>query len=66
MVPVTDIEFGASWQCSCYAIFSIGWYFQAWWDLGQAENVENTNFGPLDSANILSFDGLFLRGELMF
>jgi hypothetical protein len=66
MIPVTDIEFGASWQCASYAIVSIGWYFQCWWDLGQAETIQGTDFGPLDTANILSFDGLFVRGELMF
>ncbi len=66
IIPVTDIELGATWQVAPYAFFSAGWLWQAWWDLGQAENISGTNFGPLDSANILGFDGLFLRGELLF
>ena len=66
MVPVTDIEIGGSWQVAPYAFVSIGWFWQCWWDLGQAENISGTNFGPLDSSNILGFDGLFVRGELLF
>ena len=49
-----------SWQVAPYAFISAGWFFQCWWDLGQAENITaGTSFGPLDSANILGFDGLF-------
>ncbi len=67
MIPVTDIEIGGSWQVAPYAFISAGWFFQCWWDLGQAENITaGTSFGPLDSANILGFDGLFVRGELLF
>lgn len=67
LIPVTDIEIGATWQVAPYAFITAGWFFQCWWDLGQAENITaGTSFGPLDSANILGFDGLFVRGELMF
>jgi hypothetical protein len=67
MVPVTDIEVGGTWQVAPFAAISAGWLFQCWWDLGQAENISaGTNFGPLDSSNILGFDGLFVRGELLF
>jgi hypothetical protein len=66
MIPVTDIELGATWQVAPYAFASSGWFWQAWWDLGQGENISDSNFGPLDSANILGFDGLFVRGELLF
>jgi hypothetical protein len=66
MIPVTDIELGGTWQVAPYAFVSIGWFWQCWWDLGQAENIDGSNFGPLDSANILGFDGLFLRGELLY
>jgi len=66
MVPVTDIEIGGSWQIAPYTFVSVGYFFQCWWDLGQSETVIGTNFGPLDTANILGFDGLFVRGEMLF
>ena len=39
---------------------------QAWFDLGSSQQIDGTNFGALDDANILAFDGLFVRGEYMF
>jgi Legionella pneumophila major outer membrane protein precursor len=66
MVPVTDIEIGGTWQMAPFTFVSVGYFFQCWWDLGQGENIQGTNFGPLDSANILGFDGLFVRGEMLF
>ncbi len=65
-IPVTDIEVGGSWQLAPFTYISVGYFFQCWWDLGQSESVIGTNFGPLDTANILGFDGLFVRGELLF
>ena len=66
MIPVTDIEIGGTWQIAPYAFFSAGWFWQAWWDLGQSETMSNAGFGALDTSNILGFDGLFIRGELLF
>jgi Legionella pneumophila major outer membrane protein precursor len=66
MVPVTDIEVGGTWQMAPFTYVSVGYFWQCWWDLGQGENIQGTNFGPLDSANILGFDGLFVRGEMLF
>jgi hypothetical protein len=67
IIPVADIEVGGSWQVAPYTFISAGWFFQAWWDLGQAETVNNTpTFDALSSANILGFDGLFVRGEILF
>jgi hypothetical protein len=66
MIPVTDIEVGGTWQVTDYCFVSAGWFFQCWWDLGQGEIIGDSNFGPLDSSNILSFDGLFVRSELLF
>jgi hypothetical protein len=66
MIPVTDIEIGGTWQIAPYAFFSAGWFWQAWWDLGQSETINGSAFGPLDTANVLGFDGLFIRGELLF
>jgi hypothetical protein len=66
MIPVTDIEVGGTWQMAPFTFVSVGYFFQCWWDLGQGENIQATNFGPLDSSNILGFDGLFVRGEMLF
>jgi hypothetical protein len=66
MIPVTDIELGGTWQVAPYAFFSAGWFWQCWWDLGQGEVIGDSTFGPLDTSNILGFDGLFIRGELLF
>ncbi|HEX3728053.1 MAG TPA: Lpg1974 family pore-forming outer membrane protein [Pirellulales bacterium] len=66
LVPVTDIEIGGSWQVAPYAFISAGWFFQCWWDLGQSDPVSGTSFQTLTSSNILGFDGLFVRGEMLF
>jgi hypothetical protein len=65
-LELTDIEIGGSWQVAPYAFISAGWFFQCWWDLGQSEGVIGTNYGPLDTSNILGFDGLFVRAEMLF
>ncbi len=70
MVPVTDIEVGGTWQIAPYTFISAGYFLQCWWDLGQGETISGSSFGssfgPLDTANILGFDGLFVRGEMLF
>ena len=66
LVPVTDVEVGGSIQLAPYAFISAGYFFQCWWDLGQGETIQQGSFGPLDTSNILGFDGLFVRGELLF
>jgi hypothetical protein len=66
MVPVTDIEVGGTWQIAPYTFLSAGYFFQCWWDLGQAETIGPGPTGTLNSANILGFDGLFVRGEMLF
>jgi len=66
MIPVTDIEIGGSWQVAPFTFVSVGYFFQCWWDLGWSETVIGTNFGPLDTSNIMGFDGLFVRGEMLF
>ncbi|MEX0678013.1 MAG: Lpg1974 family pore-forming outer membrane protein [Pirellulales bacterium] len=70
-VPVSDIEVGGTWQMAPYTYVSVGYFFQCWWDLGQGETIQGqsipgTYFGPLDTSNILGFDGLFVRGEMLF
>ena len=65
-IPVTDIEVGLSWQAAPFTFVSVGYFFQCWWDLGQSEPMQGTSFGSLDTSNILGFDGLFVRGEMLF
>ena len=66
IVPSADIEVGGSWQIAPYTLISAGWFFQAFWDLGQSETISGTAFPALDTSNILGFDGLFIRGEMLF
>jgi hypothetical protein len=61
IVPVLEIEVGGSWQWTDRARLSGGWMLQSWWDLGLQEITTNT-----DDANILAFDGYFIRGEFRF
>ncbi len=65
-VPVSDIELGLSWQAAPYTYITAGYFWQCWWDLGQGEQINGTNFGLLDTSNILGFDGFFVRGEMLF
>ena len=66
MIPVLDIEVGGSFQVTPRFFVSAGWFFQCWWDLGFGETIDGTNFGPLDTSNIMAWDGLFVRGEFLF
>lgn len=66
MIPVSDIEVGGSWQIAPFTYISAGYFFQCWWDLGFGETIVGTNFGPLDTSNIMGWDGLFVRGEMLF
>ena len=69
LVPVTEIELGASWDFTERWTLSAGWFFAAWFDLGMGEtqtsNILGGN-GPqfvLDDSNIMSWDGLTARIE---
>jgi hypothetical protein len=66
IIPATDIEVGLSWQAAPFTMISVGYFWQCWWDLGQSEPMLGTEFGSLDTSNILGFDGLFVRGEMLF
>jgi len=44
-------------------MFSAGWLWQAWFDLGVAGGTTyGGKFAETDSASIMAFDGLSLRG----
>jgi hypothetical protein len=79
-VPVLESELGVTWQPGPRFRLSAGWLFQAWMNIGvsggtfDGENLPlfggppgvDTVFGGTDDADIMSFDGLFVRGELDF
>jgi len=75
-VPVLESELGASWYATDRLTISAGWLFQSWFNLGTSggtfdgENLPvapvDTVFGQTDDADIMSFDGLFVRAEVWF
>jgi hypothetical protein len=74
MVPVLESEIGASWQPSDRFQLSAGWMFAAWFNLGASGGTfdgerlpvapVDTAFGGADDADIMSFDGLFVRAQI--
>jgi hypothetical protein len=65
-VPVLEAELGAAWQPTPTLTFSAGWLVQAWWDLGVSGGNNGGKFIEVDAANIMSFDGLFVRSTLRY
>lgn len=75
-VPVLDTEFGVIWTPNDRIKLTAGWLFQAWFNAGTSggtfdgENLPlapiDTAFGGADDADIMSFDGLFVRAEIDF
>lgn len=65
-IPVVDLELGASLRATDRLSVSAGWLFQTWWDLGTSGGTFGGLFRGADDANIMSFDGLFVRGEFAF
>ena len=67
IIPVTEIEAGGSVQISRSSLFSAGYLFSAWHDLGFRDQFDiyrrwsNRNH---DDANILGFDGFFVQLEV--
>lgn len=69
IVPVTEIELGGTVHLGCHANITAGYFWSAWHDLGMRETydfVPNFQMSHYDDANILGFDGLFVRGEVAF
>jgi hypothetical protein len=69
IIPEADIEIGGDWQMTSRLKLSAGYLFQAWWDLGEFEQVGVSGAGfiqPELNSNILGFDGLFARLEYCF
>jgi hypothetical protein len=61
VIPVAELELGASWCFLPRWTVSGGWAVWSFWDLGLQERV--TDF---DTSNILGFDGFFVRLEGVF
>ena len=71
IVPVTDIVIGADAQVTPNATVSIGYLLSAWHDLGNRSSaaLDGATAIPgqvFDDANILGFDGFFIRAERTF
>jgi len=65
-VPVLETELGAAWRFSESVHVSVGWLFQAWFDMGASGGRFGGFFAGADDANVMSFDGMFLRTEFSF
>ncbi len=66
VIPVTEIEAGGTVSVTKCINVSAGYFLSAWHDLGIREEY---NFGlqnQYDDANILGFDGWFVRAEASF
>ena len=70
IIPVTEIEAGMTTQLTSFASVSAGYLFSAWHDLGFRDQfaLDNVAFMETgyDDANILGFDGMFVRLETDF
>ena len=65
-IPVLESELGASLRLLDSLTFTAGWTFQAWFDLGTSGGNFGGFFAGADDANIMSFDGLFLKADWQF
>ncbi len=66
IIPVIDMEVGANVQVTSNMNVSAGYLFSAWHDLGVSEEYDFGLPSTYDDANILGFDGFFLRSEISF
>ena len=74
LVPVAEAELGGQWLVTDYLTLSAGWLVQGWWNLGASGGTfdgehsvgMDAAFVGTDDADIMSFDGVFLRGEVEF
>lgn len=66
LIPVLDMEVGGAWQCCECVTVGGGWMVQGWGDLGTSGGSFSGLFTGADDANIMSFNGMFLRAEVAF
>ncbi len=68
IIPVLDIEAGGTFFVTDRLTVAAGYLFSAWHDLGMRDtfDVLNGQTPTFDDANILGFDGYFVRTEFAF
>ena len=68
IIPVTEIEAGMTAQLTGSSVLSTGYLFSAWHDLGFRDQFAFATFleTNYDDANILGFDGFFVRLEVAY
>lgn len=68
LIPVTEIELGGTVHLGRYASASAGYFWAAWHDLGMSDQYDFNQFqvSHYDDANIMGWDGLFARVQVMF
>ncbi|WP_425399388.1 hypothetical protein [Aeoliella sp.] len=66
LIPVTEIEAGGTVFVTCNTSVSGGYFFSAWHDLGFRDEYNFLLQSSYDDANIMGFDGFFLRMETSF
>ncbi len=69
VIPVTEIEAGGTLQVRDNIQISSGYFISAWQDLGMRDTYTYGGISELssyDDANILGFDGFFVRAQISF
>jgi hypothetical protein len=66
VIPVAETEIGAGWSPFPWMNVSAGWLFQAWFDLGASGGTFGGFYTVTENANIMAFEGLFVRAEVTF
>ena len=68
IIPVTELEAGATAQVTCHTAITAGYLYAAWHDLGFRDQDQLNTLLPVqyDDANILGFDGFFARVEFAY
>ncbi len=66
VIPVTEIEAGGTMFVTCNTSVSGGYFMSAWHDLGFRDEYDYGLQISYDDANIMAFDGFFLRVETSF
>lgn len=70
-VPILEYELGAGWiSPNGKWSFSGGYYFAAWFNVISPSTyinaVRTSNYGPLNAANNITFDGLVVRAQRLW